>query len=125
MFHTISLHARAECMHDVGILLNDLLDDTTVTRFLHAYSAKNSEFGEGMLELHFRCPEERRTPFTNAIQRLVAHVRHRADNDDLHVLGQTLNFSDDFDGSRALDDDLERRILHRLSDKLTPRSSPV
>ena len=50
---------------------------------------------------------------------VISHVHARAENDDLHVLAETLNFTDEFDGNRTYrTDDLEERILLRFSDKL-------
>jgi hypothetical protein len=115
----LSLSARAECMHDITVLLPDLLRTPAITRFLYSYSARCSQYGEGMLELVFRCPRDQRKDMKSTIERVIAHVQLRADNNDLHVLGQTLNFTDEFDGARA-DDDLKDRILPRFTDKLRP-----
>ena len=55
MLH-LSLSARAECMNDVAVLMTDLLDTPNITRFLYGYSAKCSDFYEGMLELVSNVP---------------------------------------------------------------------
>ncbi len=113
----LSLSARAECMNDVTVLMTDLLATPDITRFLYGYSAKCSAFYEGMLELVFQCPEDRCGDMKSTITQVIGHVQTRADNNDLHVLAQTLNFTDEFDGNRTYDT-LEDRILLRFSDKL-------
>ena len=115
----LSLSARAECMHDVAVLMIDLLDTPGITRFLCGYSAKCSAFYEGMLELVFQCPDDRCEDMKSTIAQVIGHVEARADNADLHVLAETLNFTDEFDGNRT-DDTLEARILLRLVEKLHP-----
>ena len=60
----------------------------------------------------------------STIAQVIAHVQARADNDDLHVLAQTLNFTDEFDGERA-NDTLEDRIFLRFIDKLRRTSAVV
>ena len=120
----LSLSARAECMNDIAVLMTDLLDTPDITRFLYGYSAKCSDFYEGMLELVFQCPDDRGKDMKSTIAQVIAHVQARADNDDLHVLAQTLNFTDEFDGKRA-DDTLEDRIFLRFVDKLRGTSAVV
>ena len=53
----------------------------------------------------------------STIAQVIAHVQFRTDNNDLHVLAETLNFTDEFDGNRT-DDSLNDRILLRCIDKL-------
>ncbi len=53
----------------------------------------------------------------STIAQVISHVQTHTDNNDLHVLAQTLNFTDEFDGNRKYDT-LEDRILLRFSDKL-------
>jgi hypothetical protein len=113
----LSLSARAECMNDVTVLMTDLLATPDIIRFLYGYSAKCSAVYECMLELVFQCPEDRCMDMKSTIAQVIGHVQTRADNNDLHVLAQTLNFTDEFNGNRTYDT-LEDRILLRFSDKL-------
>jgi hypothetical protein len=50
----LSFTARAECMHDITVLLKDVLGDEAITRYTHGYSARNTEVFEGHMELVFQ-----------------------------------------------------------------------
>ena len=60
----------------------------------------------------------------STIAQVIAHVQARADYDDLHVLAETLNFTDEFDGKRA-DDALKDSILLCFTEKLRGTSAVV
>jgi hypothetical protein len=112
---TIPFTARAEYMADIHTILQQLLAEPAITRVMHSYNAELGEFGDGVLNFVLRC--DQRPLLQTAVGSVIARFFDASENDDLHVLYQTLNFTDDFDGERT-EIDLNDRILRRLGEKM-------
>jgi hypothetical protein len=91
----LSLRLRAGCMD--AVLIHGILDDPLITRFMYSYKVRINVFIEGRMDLRFACPEADRTEMGNAISRLAALLTAHADLGDVHVLWDTLNFTDLFE----------------------------
>jgi hypothetical protein len=115
----LSFSARALCMRDIAILMTDLFNTPSIPRFIRSYSSKRDQFGGGMLELIFQCPDDRRMDMKTIIEQVITQVEACAIKEDsIHILMQTLNFTDEFNEVRYIGDDLADRILPRYADKL-------
>jgi hypothetical protein len=113
----LSLTLRTECMDDAAVLIHGMLDDTSIMRFVCGYKVKADDFFEGYMELQFLCPDDHQTALIQAVSRLVALVSDYAELDDMHLLRETLNFTDEFTGERMVAS-LQERIIARLTEKL-------
>ncbi len=95
----LSLRLRAGCMD--AVLIHGILDDPLITRFMYSYKVRINVFIEGRMDLRFACPEADRTEMGNAISRLATLLTAHADLGDVHVLWDTLNFTDLFERTAA------------------------
>jgi hypothetical protein len=113
----LSFTGRAECLRDINLFMSDVLGEEAVCRFVYAYSAENTELYEGSVTLEFQCCAPRRDEMRGAVAMMLKKLALRSKTDDLHVLRDTLHFSDEYTGDRT-EDRLQERIMNRLTDKL-------
>jgi hypothetical protein len=91
---------RAENIHDVNVFVSDALRRKAIYNFIHCYSTSLTEMYEGMITMGFQCGERDIPQMKQAVRLLMTQLIARAESDDLHVLGETINFSDEFTGER-------------------------
>jgi hypothetical protein len=118
----LSFTARAETMHDVSLLMQDLLAMSALLPFVRAFSATTEDFGEArlVLELHWLAGDElQRRRLTVAMDGLLRQLDLRAHTDDLHVLRDTFQYTDHFTGERiAGDGPVRSRIMEALQARI-------
>ncbi len=121
LFKELSLSFRAECMSDVSCVMNNLLKNDLVMSSLQDYTIKSGSFGEvdGVFVFRFyKGSTEAAT--TTATSSFISSLKHTLDimqcieDAEVHVINQSINFTDEYDGER----DDERCISARLADKL-------
>ena len=121
LFKELSLSFRAECMCDVSCVMTSLLKNDQVMSSLQDYTIKSGSFGEvdGVFVFRFyKGSTDAAT--TTATKSFIGSLKHTLDimqcidDADLHVINESINFTDEYDGDR----DDERCISDRLSDKL-------
>jgi hypothetical protein len=109
----LSFTGRAECLQDINVFVSDALSNAAIYRFIYSYSASHTELYDGKITMVFQCPEQSRTGMKQAVALLLKKLTVRAQTEDLHVLRETLHFSEDYTGERT-NDTLTERLMSRL-----------
>jgi len=118
---SLSFTGRAECLRDVNVLVLNALSDEAISNFIYSYSAKHTEMYEGEMTMVFQCQEKNRAEMKQAVALLMDKVQELGETDDLHVLCETIHFSDEYTGERMEDDQLTERLINKLDAKMMER----
>ncbi len=106
----VALKLSSECNHDLWQLMARLpkLESASVLWRVHL----NLEYFNCSLTLHLRAAKERATLLLcNFVHELIEAI---AAIEDSHVMLETLNFADEFDGNRKAGRGLEKRLPSKL-----------
>jgi hypothetical protein len=114
----LSFTGRAECLRDVNVFMSHALSNLAISNFIHSYSAKHTEMYEGEVTMVFQCPEQHRAGMKQAVTLLMEKLEKFGETDDLHVLCETINFSDEYTEERDRDNQLTERLINRMDAKM-------
>ena len=121
-FKELSLSFRAECMSDVSCVMATLFNEPMVMISLQDYTVKTGSFCEVEVVLVFRfykgstdaATATAATIFINSVKKTIDTIQCVEEAEDVHVINESINFTDEYDGSR----DDERCIVDQLHGKL-------
>ena len=112
----LSFSFRAECMTDVSGAFSNLFSKHAVMRSLTHYSAKMpGTVPDADVVLVFRLYEGQMERFIDSITSMLAALSGIYDG---HVISESLNFTDEYDGSRTHTGKQRDTILARVPEKL-------
>ena len=112
----LSFSFRAECMTDVSSAFAKLLSKNAVMRSLTHYSAKMPGMvPDADVVLVFRLYEGHMERFVDSITAALASLSGIYDG---HVIIESINFTDEYDGSRTYTGKHIDTILERIPEKL-------
>ena len=112
----LSFSFRAECMTDVAHAFANLFSKHAVMRSLTHYSAKMPGMVPDVdVVLVFRLYEGQMDRFVDSIAAALAAMSGIR---DCHVINESINFSDEYDGSRTHTGKHRDTIMERIPEKL-------
>jgi hypothetical protein len=101
-------------MNDVNVFVSHALSDVAIRDFIYSYSATNTAIYEAVVTMVFQCPEQSRAEMKQAVTILLEKL---VETDDLHVLSETIHFSDEYTGERTYVPATEQ-LIARLDAKM-------
>jgi hypothetical protein len=108
----LSLSFRAELMIDISKVMCIILQDDVVMQSLHSYTIEMGMFGDGEGALVFRFYEGELRRITASIEVVMRKIRES--EEDVHVIAETLDFTDEYNGNRIG----RRPIASRIAEKI-------
>jgi hypothetical protein len=115
-FKELSLSFRAECMHDVSCVIGAILAQHAMDESIFSYGVKSDMFGAVDVVLVFRLYEGYSADEFVATIRRTLGVMSRVDAEDVHVINESINFTDEYDGERTYNG--LQRLAARVAVKL-------
>jgi hypothetical protein len=112
----LSLSFRAECMGDVVDVFTGIFADQAVMKAICGYSAKLDAMGVNVV-LEFRAHDTNNTQETVAAIKTALTLMAELDG-DVHVINETLNFTDEYDSERTYTGEQRPNLMERIADKL-------
>ena len=110
----LSLSFRAECMGDVVDVFTGIFADQAVMKAICGYSAKLDAMGVNV-DLVFRAHD---TNTQETVAAIKAALTLMAELDgDVHVINETLNFTDEYDSERTYTGEQRPTLMERIKDK--------
>jgi len=114
-YKELSLSFRAECMGDVVDVFNGLFADQAVMKAICGYSTKLDAMGVNVV-LEFRAHDTNNTQETVAAIKTALTLMAELDG-DVHVINETLNFTDEYDSERTYTGEQRPTLMERIKDK--------
>ena len=111
----LSLSFRAECMGDVVDVFNGIFADQAVMKAICGYSAKLDAMGVNVV-LEFRAHDTNTQETVAAIKTALTLMAEL--DGDVHVINETLNFTDEYDSERTYTGEQRPGLMERVADKL-------
>ena len=112
----LSLSFRAECMGDVVDVFNGIFAKQAVMKAICGYSAKQDDMDVNVV-LVFRAHDTNNTQETVAAIKTALTLMAELDG-DVHVINETLNFTDEYDSERTYTGEQRPNLMERITDKL-------
>ena len=111
----LSLSFRAECMGDVVDVFNGIFADQAVMKVICGYSTKLDAMGVNVV-LVFRAHDTNTQETVAAIKAALTLMAEL--EGDVHVINETLNFTDEYDSERTYTGEQRPTLMERITDKL-------
>lgn len=112
----MSFSFRAECMQDVSAVMSGILMHPIVDWSMQTYAVSIEDADIVEVALVFKCYENGINEFITAVTLALATMRGAGS--ELHFINETINFTDEYDGSRTYNFDQRNTIVPRLLEKL-------
>ncbi len=102
-------------MNDINVFVSHALSDVAICDFIYSYSATNTAMYYAVVTMVFQCPEQIRAEMKQAVTLLMEMLLA---TDDLHVLSESIHFSDEYTGERTFVPATEQQFIARLDEKM-------
>ena len=114
-FKELSFSFRAECIHDVVGAMNRIFCNEEALKMLCGYSVKRDDmFPDVGVVVVFRAYEACIDEAVGVIKTVLTLIGE----DDAHVINETINYTDEYDGERTYTGEQRPALRARIEEKL-------